>query len=234
MPLRIACDLDGTVADMRSALQREAERLFGPDVDLRATAVQESLEAAGEAEAPPEGTRGHKKALTAQQKHELWSHIRGINDFWTTLLEIEPGALARFSSLAALHRWEVVFITQRSRTIGDTVQRQSQRWLEANGFERPSVFVMRGASRGKLADALALDVMIDDHPSHCLDVATDSKTRPILVWREDPAGAPAAAARFGMDIVHSFGDAVTELEAMTAAASKPAGLVGRVRTALGI
>jgi hypothetical protein len=93
---------------------------------------------------------------------------------------------------------------------------------------------MRGASRGKLADALALDVMIDDHPSHCLDVATDSKTRPILVWREDPAGAPAAAARFGMDIVHSFGDAVTELEAMTASASKPAGLVGRVRAALGI
>ena len=35
MPLRIACDLDGTVADMDAALQREAERLFGPDVSVR-------------------------------------------------------------------------------------------------------------------------------------------------------------------------------------------------------
>ena len=34
MTLRIACDLDGTVADMDAALQREARRLFGPDIDL--------------------------------------------------------------------------------------------------------------------------------------------------------------------------------------------------------
>jgi hypothetical protein len=235
MPLRIACDLDGTVADMRSALQREAGRLFGPDVDLCATgAVQESLEAGGERDAQPAGSKGNKKGLTSQQRHELWAHIRGIDDFWTTLAEIEPGALARFSSLANLHRWEVVFITQRSRTSGATVQRQSHRWLEANGFEQPSAFVIRGGSRGKLADALALDVVIDDHPPNCLDVATDSKARPILVWREDPSGAPAAAARFGMDVVHSFGDALTELEAMTATATKPPGVVGRVRAAFGI
>ena len=35
MALRIACDLDGTVADMESALQQHAEALFGPDVDIR-------------------------------------------------------------------------------------------------------------------------------------------------------------------------------------------------------
>ncbi len=35
MALRIACDLDGTLADMEAALQREAERLFGPGVGLR-------------------------------------------------------------------------------------------------------------------------------------------------------------------------------------------------------
>jgi hypothetical protein len=37
MALRLACDLDGTVADMDAALQREARRLFGPDVDLHAS-----------------------------------------------------------------------------------------------------------------------------------------------------------------------------------------------------
>ena len=40
MALRIACDLDGTVADMDAALQREARRLFGPDVDLHAAATR--------------------------------------------------------------------------------------------------------------------------------------------------------------------------------------------------
>ena len=34
--LRIACDLDGTLANMEAALQREAEQLFGSAVDLRA------------------------------------------------------------------------------------------------------------------------------------------------------------------------------------------------------
>ena len=64
MPLRIACDLDGTVADLRLALQREAERLFGPDVDVRAAAaVQETLEAGGEGDAQPAGSKGNKKAL---------------------------------------------------------------------------------------------------------------------------------------------------------------------------
>src|ERR1044072_6702943 len=35
MPLRVAFDLDGTIADMEGALQREAEQLFGPNVQLR-------------------------------------------------------------------------------------------------------------------------------------------------------------------------------------------------------
>ena len=35
MSLRVAFDLDGTVADMEGALQRVAEQLFGPNVALR-------------------------------------------------------------------------------------------------------------------------------------------------------------------------------------------------------
>ena len=49
MSLRIACDLDGTIADMDAALQRELRRLFGPDVDLHA-AVSRPLESAEDVE----------------------------------------------------------------------------------------------------------------------------------------------------------------------------------------
>ena len=59
-------------------------------------------------------------------------------------------------ALAAANRWEILFLTQRPTTAGDTAQVQSQRWLRAQGFDMPSVFVMNG-SRGKLAAALHLD-----------------------------------------------------------------------------
>ena len=49
MALRIACDLDGTVADMDAALQREARRLFGADVDLHAS-VARPMESAEDVE----------------------------------------------------------------------------------------------------------------------------------------------------------------------------------------
>lgn len=239
--LRVACDLDGTVADMESALQREVQQLFGPAVDLRATGVAaESLEARREgadseaAANAQEPVASVRHPATDGQLRELWAHIRGIDNFWTTLDEIEPGALARFSALAALHRWDVVFITHRSRTRGDTVQRQSQRWLEAHNFDHPSVFVMKGPSRGRLADAMTLDAVIDDRPENCLDVATDSKARPFLVWRDDPAAVPAAASRFGISVVSSLAQALDELEMMMAVSAKPRGFVGRVRAAIGI
>ena len=67
------------------------------------------------------------------------------------------------------HRWEVFFITQRPFTDGETVQRQTQRWLVAQGFDLPSVLVLRG-SRGAAAAALGLDYHVDDRPQNCVDV----------------------------------------------------------------
>ena len=49
------------------------------------------------------------------------------------------------------------------------------------------------ASRGKIAAALQLDVIIDDRPENCLDVAIDSAARAILVWRSDEDKVPTSA-----------------------------------------
>ena len=215
MSLRLACDLDGTLADMDSALQREAERMFGDGVVLRPDADVA------------------QRALTSAEARQLWQRVRTIENFWTTLEEIEAGSVARLSALTAVHGWEVIFVTQRPPSDGATTQVQSQRWLEAHGFERPSVFVMNG-SRGKLADALALDVVIDDRPENALDVTTDSKAKSILVWRGPRAAAPAAAERLGIHTVYSFTAAVDILEQMMVRPSPPRRFLSRVRAAIGL
>ena len=76
-------------------------------------------------------------------------------------------------------------------------------------------------SRGRVADALALDVVIDDRFENRLDVVTDSKARAILVWRDTDAALPAAAARLGIELVFSMTEALNLLE-QTTRAEKPA------------
>jgi hypothetical protein len=241
MSLRIACDLDGTVADMDAALQREAQRLFGPDVSLNGSPTHR-LESAEDVEGQilrdgddlplvPEAQGG--RPLSPRELRRLWQHIAGIENFWTSLGEVEPGAVARLGVLAAQHRWDLIFLTQRPSSAGDTTQVQSQRWLKAHGFELPSVMVMRG-SRGRVASALSLDVVLDDRPENCLDVITDSKAKPLLIWRLGSARVPAGIVSVAIESVPSMAEAFVRLEAMTADRSgRGDGLVGRLRRALG-
>jgi hypothetical protein len=239
MSLRIACDLDGTVADLESALQREAERLFGSDVDVRANrrlvfaarlAVETPLEET--VTVPSASAAMTKRPLTRVEQRRLWMHVCAIEDFWTTLGEIETGSIARLGALAAQHAWEVLFLTKRPATIGATPQVQTQRWLQARGFDMPAVFVVKG-SRGPVADALALDVVVDDLPEHALDVATTTKARAILVWRETASRLSPRAAHVST-VVASFGEALDVLEQMTGPASRTQRLMRRVRAAMGL
>jgi hypothetical protein len=232
MSLRIACDLDGTVADMDRALQREAERLFGPGVVLRAQTSppdDDSEEQDGPSEVSEQGPES-RRVLSPREVRALWSHVRKIENFWQTLDELEPGAVARLSSLASRHRWHVVFLTKRPQTRGDHAQVQSQRWLAEKGFPLPSVCVM-SHSRGVLAGLLDLHAVIDDRPETCLDVAADSKAEPILVWREDFGSIPPGVTGLGVTAVATFQAALDRLEDRATAARTP-GLLDRIKTAL--
>src|SRR5204863_3426887 len=86
-----------------------------------------------------------------------------------------------------------------------TSQVQSQKWLESKGFALPSVFVVQG-NRGRIAQSLALDIVVDDRPENCLDVVTDSKARAVLVWREKQQGLPTAARPLGIGVVESMSE----------------------------
>ena len=77
------------------------------------------------------------------------------------------------------------------------MQVQSQRWLRRLGFDLPSVFVV-STSRGRIASALELDVVVDDRPENCLDITIDSKARAILIWRGEESSVSASARRLGI------------------------------------
>jgi len=140
--------------------------------------------------------------MTSRQQRKLWRHVESIENFWGTLAELEPGVIRRLASIAAERRWEIIFLTKRPQSAGATSQIQTQRWLESKGFPLPSVFVVQG-SRGRIAAALGLDIVVDDRPENCLDVVVDSKARAILVWREDQRQLPPAARRLGIGVVAS-------------------------------
>jgi len=236
MSLRIACDLDGTVADMDTALQREARRLFGPEASLHAF-PDDRMESAEDVEGHMTSdaaarTNGGPRPLTAREVRHLWEHVASLENFWASLGEVEPGAVAQLATAARTYRWEVIFLTQRPPSAGETTQVQSQRWLQAHGFEIPSVMVKRG-SRGKVAAAFALDALIDDRPENCLDVLSDSKAKPILMWRHGVARIPPAIAGLPIEPVSSMSEALACLDIMTTERGRGRSLVGRLRKAFG-
>ncbi len=234
--MRIGFDLDGVLADLHEPFTRLAIELF-PELD-RQRVVQEmkvppppgtpDADSAEDLEDPPPPGL----ALSRRQAEAVWDAVGGIEDFWETLEEHEPGAIARLASLSDARRWEVIFLTSRPRSGGRTVQRQSQRWLERHGFAHPSAFVVHG-SRGKIAEALRLDAVVDDRPDNCLDVALESKAGAILVWRGTQQAVPASARRLGIAVVSSVAEC---LDALVTAdeAQGPDRILDRLRRAFGL
>jgi uncharacterized HAD superfamily protein len=243
MPLRVGFDLDGTVADMYSALRREAIALFGEEVLRKAaptsTKPQDaaaSAKASADAKQKPEDDQTATLAieelhLTSRQQAQLWDHVKEIENFWTTLPELEPGIISRIAKAATDRRWEVIFLTTRPSTAGELVQLQSQRWLEAHGFHFPSVFVVQ-RSRGKIADALHLDAFVDDRPENCLDIAVESQAKVILVWHGNLKDVPAGAKRLGVRPVSTITEAVAILEQLDDIRNQP-GLMRSIKRAFG-
>jgi hypothetical protein len=113
------------------------------------------------------------------------------------------------------------------------VQRQSQRWIQHLGFPMPSLFVLHG-SRGRVAEALRLDVVVDDRPENCLDVVLDSKAGAILVWRGSESSVPASARRMGIGVVSTVDAALSALVQADREAADGGGVIDRLRRLLGL
>jgi hypothetical protein len=192
-----------------------ATEAAGADADI--TPEEEQLEPA------------RVRQLTRKQQHDIWEAVKKTENFWETLQETEPGIVARLAQIADERGWEVIFVTQRPASAGATTQRQTQRWLVSHGFELPAVYVTKG-SRGKVAEALSLDVLVDDRPENCLDVKLESRARAILVWNGDPSSVPPNARRMGIEPVAGIGAC---LDLLTAAPPAKPGLLSRLKKLVG-
>lgn len=238
MPLRIGFDVDGVLADFSSAFHEIEARLFGPEMSLSAGQPEQEEEAqenaaaaeiTGTGAAPRNGNQSTYE--TRRRRDTVWRAIQATPNFWYTLKPIDPGAVARIHALMLQHKWEVFFITQRPRTEGDTVQRQTQQWLVAQGFDLPSVLVL-GGSRGAAAGALRLGYHVDDNAQNCLDVICDSRARPILIVPQDDEKTIASARKLGIGTARSIGQCLDILEQATIAQLQP-GLLARISSIVG-
>jgi hypothetical protein len=233
--MRIAFDLDGVLADLHTPFVKAAVRLF-PELDPAAIGAADVGASPPDEDEAPVGEAPNvtlpSVPLTRRQSDAVWRHLAGTEDFWESLKEIEAGAIRRLAGLAEQRRWEVLFITSRPTSAGRTVQRQSQRWLQRCGFDLPSVYVVHG-SRGKVADALALDVVIDDRPDNCLDVVLESKAGAVLVWRGTQSSVPASARRLGIVVAPTV-DKVLQALIDAEQSGEGGGMLDRLRRMFGL
>ena len=187
--LRLGIDVDGVVADFRSAFRRLAERELGlgPD-DIEAELPKADVD-------------------------RLWRAVAATPNWWLDIPPHEPEQIARLYAEGRRSRWEVFFMTSRPPSAGDPVQLQTQVWLERHGYYLPSVLTTPAGSRGELARSLRLDLALDDRLVNCMEIISASNSKAVLVLRasaESPV-REAAEAR-GIGVVPSLAQGVDAIE----------------------
>lgn len=218
--------MDGVLADFAAAYREYDERIFGPS-ETATRAGDPEEEAAAEAEraeraANPAGEPPAASTPSDQRRRRdlVWQAIEETTDFWTSLKPLDPGAIEKLHALALRHRWEVFFITQRPGTSGDTVQRQTQRWLVAQGFDMPSVLVIAG-SRGAAAAALRLDYHVDDSARNCIEVQAQSGARPLLIVEPGEETTIVSARKLGIGTASGISECLDILDQASLARTQP-------------
>ena len=236
MALRIGFDMDGVLADFARAYRQVEERVLGPsaawagDPEEDEEKPQEPGETAP-ADAPDIADAARAMNELRRRREAVWQAIEATPNFWTTLQPLDAGAVQRIHQLATRDGWDVFFITQRPATEGESVQRQTQRWLVDHGFDLPSVLVIPG-SRGEAARALRLDYLVDDSARNCIEVKAQADAKTLLVT--DPADPSAAesARRLGVGTVASVAEALDVLDQASLSRLQPT-LLDRIAKLVG-
>jgi len=191
--LRIGFDLDGVVADFRTGFLDVARKTLGH------AAIQR-----------PASPLPDVDAVSATDAKRVWKVITDTPNWWLSLAPYEPAQISRLYQLSRQHRWEVSFLTSRVPTAGDSVQLQSQAWLEAHGFYLPAVVTVPG-SRGEIANALRLDVIIDDQFLNCMEILGASQAKTILILRMNDRDLERQATERGIGVVNRLEDVIEVL-----------------------
>jgi len=190
--LRIGIDIDGVLADFRTAFHAAALRCLRHDVD-----DEQDLEGLS--------------PLSAGDVRRVWEYIATTENWWMQVPAYEPDQIARLYSLMRADGWEVFFMTKRPPSAGDSVQFQTQWWIERFGFYLPSVLTVPG-SRGDIANGLRLDLVLDDQLINCVEVISTAPAKAVLVLRSNDPTARQHASSRGIGVVSTLSEAITVIE----------------------
>ena len=188
--LRLGMDVDGVLADFRSTFRALASGELGPRT-----------------------ANGEESELSKEEVDRLWKAVARMTNWWMNLPAYEPEQITRLYDLARKGRWEVFFLTSRPPSDGDTVQMQTQVWLERHGFYLPSVLTAPAGARGELSRSLRLDLIVDDHLINCMEIIGASNTRVLHMARGpiDEGRRKEAEAR-GIGVVATLAEALDGIE----------------------
>jgi hypothetical protein len=193
MSLRLGFDIDGVLANFRASFRATAVKILRHDVEEAA-------------DSPDTVTQ-----LTPDEIRRVWDHIAKTQNWWMQLEPYEPDQIARLYSMARAVGWEVFFLTKRPASAGDSVQFQTQWWIERFGFYLPSVLTVPG-SRGDIANGLRLDLIVDDQLINCVEVISASACKAILMHRMHDAAVRDHATARGIGVVSTLVDALGVIE----------------------
>lgn len=192
MSLRIGFDVDGVLADFRTAFRQTAEHCLRKPVS-------------------DDGAEQSRSALSPDDVRRVWEFIAKAQNWWMEVPAYEPAQIARLYGLTRAAGWEVFFLTKRPPSAGDSVQFQTQWWIERFGFYLPAVMTVPG-SRGDIANGLRLDLVVDDQVINCAEVISACATKAVLMLREPDAAARSHALDRGIGVVATLSEAITVLE----------------------
>jgi hypothetical protein len=148
---------------------------------------------------------------SAETMKRVWDHISRTPQWWLQLEAYEPEQIARIYRTSRERRWEVYFMTTRPSSAGETTQFQTQWWLESHRFPMPSVLTVPG-SRGDAANALKLDITVDDRLTNCVDIIAASRSKAVLVLRRDDTTVRDQALARGIGVVSTLAAAIDVVE----------------------
>jgi hypothetical protein len=208
MSIRVGFDVDGVIANFNKTFRETAAKIEGG--------------AGSHDRSDPAG-----RALAADAMKRVWDHISRTSQWWLQLEAYEPEQIQRLYRTSRERRWEVYFMTTRPSSAGETTQFQTQWWLESNGFPLPSVLTVPG-SRGDAANALKLDIAVDDRLTNCVDIIAASRAKAVLLLRrDDPTVRDQALAR-GIGVVNTLAAALEAIEVFEEAKRSSSGRLSRL------
>jgi hypothetical protein len=188
MSLRIGIDVDGVLADFRTAFHEMSRATLGRRLDP----LQDPKSA---------------PSLAQEEVKRVWDAVARTPNWWMTLKPYEPDQIARLYSLTRATGWEVFFLTNRPSSAGDSVQFQTQWWIEQHGFYLPSVLTIPG-SRGEVANGLRLNLVVDDLLLNCIEVVSASTAKALLLLRSGDKAIEKHALDRGIGAVATFEEAI--------------------------